>query len=134
MGIYLDKDFNHISRSSAMQQLHRQPLKWRCTHLLQGAPTSVPNVIPPCHHNFSIPSYQSENEWDLSFARIYSFASHSRLSLDMISSLIFINRHSIITPPEKYIDIFKGSSYHIQYKIDDMESSVDWSKKPNYED
>ena len=47
-----DKVLSNHLRSSVMQQLHREPLKLRCPHLLQGAPTSVPNVVPSCHHHF----------------------------------------------------------------------------------
>ena len=34
----------------------------------------------------------------------------------------------------KYIDLFEGSTYHIQDQIDDTESSVDFSNKSNSED
>ena len=52
----------------------------------------------------------------------------------MISYHIFINMHSRVTPPEKHINLFEGSTDHIQYQIDDMESSVDGSNKSNSEE
>ena len=52
---------------------------------------------------FSIPPPQAENERNFSLAEIYSSTIHTRMSVDMILSLLFINRHSRLTPPEKYI-------------------------------
>ena len=52
----------------------------------------------------------------------------------MISSLLFINKHSRVTPPEKYIDFFEGPTDRIQDQVDDMESSDDCSNESNYED
>ena len=75
---------------------------------------------------FSIPPSQAENDKDFSLELIYISAYHERLSVDIISSLV--------TPPEKYIDIFKGSTDHIQDQINDMESSVDLYNKLKYED
>ena len=49
----------------------------------------------------------------------------------MISSLIFINSNFRVTPPEKYIDVFEGSTVNIQDQIYDMESSVDCSNESN---
>ena len=55
----------------------------------------------------------------------------ARLSVDMISYLLFINRNSRVTPSEKYIDIFKGSTVNKQDQIDDMYISVELSKNQN---
>ena len=97
-------------------------------------PTSVPNVVPPCRYHFLIYPSQYENERDLSLAVIYSYTCRARLSVDMISSLIFINRYSRVIPAEKYIDLFEVSTYDIQDKIDDMETSVDCSNVSNSKD
>ena len=97
------------------------------TNLAQGASTSVPNFVPPCHHHFSIPPYQYKNERDFFLPGIYTSACHIRMSVDMISSLLFINSHYRVIPPEKYIDLFEGSIDHIQDQINDMYISVDCS-------
>ena len=76
---------------------------------------------------FLIPRYKYENDGELSRAGIYISAFRARLSVDMISYLIFIKNYSRITPPEKYIDIFEVSTDHIQDQINDMENSVDES-------
>ena len=83
---------------------------------------------------FSIHPFQAENDRDLYLAGIYISNTRTRLSLDMISSLLFFNRHSRVTPPEKYIYLFEVSTDHIQYKIYDMERSFDFSNKSNSED
>ena len=72
---------------------------------------------------------QDENERYFYLAGINSYACFTSLSVDMITSLIFINRSSRFAPTEKYIDIFKGSTDHIQDKIDGMKSSVDCSNE-----
>ena len=62
----------------------------------------------------------------LFFVKIYSSDHHARMSVDMISSLIFINRKSRVTQQEKYIGLFDGSTENIQYQIYDTESSVEF--------
>ena len=52
----------------------------------------------------------------------------------MISSLIFINSNSRVILPEEYIDLFEVFIENIQDKIDEMESSVDWSNESKYQD
>ena len=89
-------------------------------------------ALPPYFFQF-LPS-QSENERDFPLADIYSSSRRARLPVEMISSPLFINRHSRVTPPEKYIDIFEVSTDNMQYQINDMESSVDCYKKSNSED
>ena len=54
--------------------------------------------------------------------------------MDIIPPLIFINRNTKVTQPEKYIDILEVSTVIIQDKIDDIESSVELSKESNYKD
>ena len=52
----------------------------------------------------------------------------------MISSLHLINRDSRVTPPEKYIDLFEGSTDNKQDQIYDVQHSVDWSNESKSED
>ena len=62
---------------------------------------------------------------DSSLAEIYISACCARLSVNMIPYLFYIKRNSRVTPNEKYIDLFKGSTDNIQYEVNDMESIVD---------
>ena len=53
---------------------------------------------------FLIPPFQDVNMILLFLAKIYSSDHHARMSVDMISSLIFINRKSIVT--QQYVRFF----------------------------
>ena len=64
-------------------------------------------------------SSQDENEKDVYIAGVYTSDCHASLSVNMISYLLFINRNSRVTPPEKYIDVFEVSNsiYNIKPMI-----------------
>ena len=47
------------------------------------------------------------------------------MSVDTILSLVFINKNSRISPPEKYIDLFELSMDNIKDQIDDIEIRFD---------
>ena len=118
VGISLEKGLSHNSRSSVMQQLYRQPLKMK----MSSPSTRSSNFSSQCFTHlppyFSIPLSQSENERDLYLSWIYISALRARISVDMISSLLFINRHSRVTPPEK--TLISSRDQHIIYKIKSM--------------
>ena len=132
--ISLEKGLSHNSRSSSIQQLHEKPLKTKMsspgTRIANFSSQCCPD-LPPSF--FSITPSQAESERELSLEGIYSSACRASLSVDMISFIFFINRNYRVTPPEKYIDIFEGSTNHIQDQIYDMESSFYCSNESKYE-
>ena len=98
------------SRSSEIQQMQRKSLRVNIFSLgTRSARFSSQccTTLPPLYfHDLPLKMKMRGG----SPLQGYISDRHTRLSVDMISSLLFINRNSRVIPPEKYIDIFEGST------------------------
>ena len=115
-------------------QLHRQPLKMKMSFPGRSISNFSSQFCPTLPPQCSIPSSQAGNKREFSLSGTYISACSSRLSVDMISSLLLINRYYRVTQPEICIDLFNISTDRIQDQMSDMGISIDCSNKSNSED
>ena len=73
----------------------------------------------------SITPSKNENERDSSLAGIYTALCRANLSVEIISSLIFINRNSAALGHNTTIDVFGVSLDAVAYIFYEMESNPD---------
>ena len=74
---------------------------------------------------FAIPHSQAKNERDFSLSGVFTVSKSERMSVDMLSKIIFVNRNSIGLQHNQTTDIFQGSVEDLNKVIEKMEGGLE---------